>query len=54
MTYKLKFDPGVNCVFIQHFGDIDVDEMSEQVKSLAINSEYIRIMNIFRDVTLTS
>jgi len=53
MPYRLKIDPGLNCVFIQHYGDVDAEEVLEQVKQLGEHPEFEQGMNMLRDFTLT-
>jgi len=53
MPYRLKIDVGLNCVFIQHYGKVDAEEVLQQIKALDEHPEFIQGMNILRDFSLT-
>ncbi len=53
MPYRLKIDAKINCAFIQHYGEVDSEEVLEQVKSLSDHPDFIPGMNMLRDFSLT-
>ena len=54
MSYRLKIDQAVNCVFVQHFGVIEKTEIDAQMHLLIDDPSYIENMSLLRDVSLTT
>ncbi len=49
MGYKFYIDPTINCVFIQHDDDFQVNEDTEVLDEIIAQPEYREGMNILRD-----
>ncbi len=54
MAYLYYIDKNVNCVFVQHHGEVSYDEMSDQVIELLASPDYSKGMNLLRDLTRTA
>jgi len=54
LPYRLKIEADLNCVFIQHYGEVDSEEVLQQIKDLEHHPDFIKGMNILRDFSQTS
>ncbi|MBT3990710.1 MAG: hypothetical protein HN884_13315 [Rhodospirillaceae bacterium] len=53
MPHRIKIEHELNCVFIQHYGDVDAEEVLEQVKALGNDPNFSQGMNLLRDFSQT-
>ena len=49
MAYRYIIDPNVNCVFITHYGNFDIEEVTEQYRELMADPRHRPGMDILRD-----
>tara|TARA_B100000315_G_scaffold253206_1_gene291526 strand:+ start:3026 stop:3457 length:432 start_codon:yes stop_codon:yes gene_type:complete len=54
MAYRIHIDDRANCVFVQHYDTMSIYEAFEQVEQLVSNPNYVKGMNLLRDVTQTT
>lgn len=51
MSYEYQIDSEQNCVFVRHFGVIDVGEVQCQLEETAKDPNFRKHMNLLRDVS---
>ena len=51
MSYQYKIDRENNCIFVRHFGEMNVDEVREQLEESSRDSNFKQHMNLLRDLS---
>ena len=54
MAYKYYIDKTVNCVFVLHYDDFDIDDSLNQYREMIKHPKYVTNMNVIRDVLKTT
>ena len=51
MAWKISIDPDVNCVFIKHFGVVEIDDVLNTAEDIFNHPEHRAGMSILRDLS---
>jgi|GEM_PF-342982 hypothetical protein len=54
MSYNYYIDPDINAVFIEHFGQMKIDDVPDSLELIRSHPLHKKGMNIYRDITLAT
>ena len=54
MAYTYYIDPSVNCVFVRHFDNFELDDALNQYREMVKHPKHHKNLNVLRDVLSTS
>ena len=54
MSYNYYIDPDVNTVFIEHFGQMKIDDVPLSLELIKSHPLHKKGMNIYRDISMAT